>query len=143
VIPLRSVTVSLTCLCGPHVLLPGNKVVKMENVGVEYDGRQIIKNFTYNFIPGTYFVSHKYRVGQNCISAPYMTNCTVICLLKILCVHRVYQKMYGSDQPYTLAVFFARYESEFVKCLSFEWLPLVLLACMFTKKAAPITWKAM
>ncbi|KAF5829440.1 P-loop containing nucleoside triphosphate hydrolase protein [Dunaliella salina] len=30
----------------------GNKVVNMENVGLELDGKQIIKNFTYTFIPG-------------------------------------------------------------------------------------------
>jgi len=30
----------------------GNKVVKMTNVGVELGGRQIIKDFSYNFIPG-------------------------------------------------------------------------------------------
>jgi len=40
------------------------------------------------------------RVGHNCISAPYMTVCMVISLLKIPYVHRIYLLMYGSGQPY-------------------------------------------
>ena len=39
------------------------------------------------------------RVGQNCISAPYMTLCMVISLLKMPYVHRIYLKMHGSGQP--------------------------------------------
>jgi len=33
----------------------------MENVGVEFDGKQIIKNFTYKFIPG------EFRQTQSCM----------------------------------------------------------------------------
>jgi hypothetical protein len=39
------------------------------------------------------------RVGQNRISALYMTGCMVISLLEIQHVHRVYLLMYGSGQP--------------------------------------------
>ena len=39
------------------------------------------------------------RVGQNRISAPYMTVRMVISLLKNLYVHRIYLPMYGSGQP--------------------------------------------
>ena len=36
----------------------------------------------------------------NHVSAPYMTVCMVISLLKIPYVHRIHLKMYGSGQPY-------------------------------------------
>jgi hypothetical protein len=43
---------------------------------------------------------HLYRVGQNRISATYMTVCRVISRLKIPYVHRIYLYLYGSGQPY-------------------------------------------
>ena len=43
---------------------------------------------------------HIRRVGQNHISAPYITVCMVISLLKIPCTHCIYLQNYGSDQPY-------------------------------------------
>ena len=39
------------------------------------------------------------RVGQNRITAPYMTVCMVISLLKTLYAHCIYLYMYGSGQP--------------------------------------------
>jgi len=39
------------------------------------------------------------RVGQNRISAPYMTVRMVISLLKIPYVHRIYLYINGSGQP--------------------------------------------
>ena len=47
-------------------------------------------------MPVTEIVEHSYqhhstfRVDQNRISAPYMTVCMVILLLKVPCVHRIY-----------------------------------------------------
>jgi hypothetical protein len=45
-------------------------------------------------------LTHIPRVGQNRIYTPYMTVCMVISLPKILHIHCIYLKMYGSGQPY-------------------------------------------
>ena len=38
------------------------------------------------------------RVGQNRVCTPYATVCTVISLLKVLYIHRIFICMYGLGQ---------------------------------------------